>query len=299
MQPLQIKNLYFWYDRKTLNEKEALIDVSLDINPGEIIALAGKTGSGKSTLVQNIDALLIPTSGVISYPNNMVIDQSPIVKKNGKIKYKKPKKIKDWKKLRKMIGLMFQFSEMQIFESTVIKDVMVGPMNFGMDEGQAEISAQKALQTVGIPTSYYNRSPFELSGGEKRRVAIAGVLAYNPDILILDEPTVGLDPEGAKIIMDALIKKNKEGMTIIFITHDMEFALKNASRMAVISDGKILSYKKPFEIFMDEETMKKASLVAPEAFRYAKALKDSGMDINLDKVKDSLSLAAEIKRCKI
>lgn len=297
MPSLQIKNLYYWYDRKTLNEKEALIDVSLNIEKGEVIALAGKTGSGKSTLVQNIDALLIPTSGVIAYPNDMVIDQSPIMKKNGKLKYRKPKKIKEWKKLRKMIGLMFQFSEMQLFESTVIKDVMVGPMNFGMSEGEANISAQKALQSVGIPSSYYSRSPFELSGGEKRRVAIAGVLAYNPDILILDEPTVGLDPEGAKIIMDGLLEKNKEGMTIVFITHDMDFALKNASRMAVISDGKILAYKKPYEIFLDQETMDQASLIPPDAFKYAKVLKDSGMDIDLEKVKDSLSLAKEIRRC--
>lgn len=297
MPSLQIKNLYYWYDRKTLNEKEALIDVSLNIEKGEVIALAGKTGSGKSTLVQNIDALLIPTSGVITYPNDMVIDQSPIMKKNGKLKYRKPKKIKEWKKLRKMIGLMFQFSEMQLFESTVIKDVMVGPMNFGMSEGEANFSAQKALQSVGIPTSYYNRSPFELSGGEKRRVAIAGVLAYNPDILILDEPTVGLDPEGAKIIMDGLLEKNKEGMTIVFITHDMDFALKNASRMAVISDGKILAYKKPYEIFLDQETMNQASLIPPDAFKYAKVLKASGMDIDLENVKDSLSLAKEIRRC--
>ena len=130
MSALQVKNLCYFYDRKTSNEKEALIDVSMDIEQGEIIALVGKTGSGKSTLVQNIDALLTPTTGVITYPNGIVVDQTPVVKKNGKIKYKKPKKLKDWKSLRKMIGLMFQFSEMQLFETSVLKDVMVGPENF-------------------------------------------------------------------------------------------------------------------------------------------------------------------------
>lgn len=244
MSALQVKNLCYFYDRKTSNEKEALIDVSMDIEQGEIIALVGKTGSGKSTLVQNIDALLTPTTGVITYPNGIVVDQTPVVKKNGKIKYKKPKKLKDWKSLRKMIGLMFQFSEMQLFETSVLKDVMVGPENFGMDKGTAQTNAQNALLSVGIPTSYFSRSPFELSGGEKRRVAIAGILAFNPEILILDEPTVGLDPEGAKEIMDSIMAKNAEGMTIVFITHDMEFALKNAHRMAVISDGKLIAYKK-------------------------------------------------------
>lgn len=299
MSALHVKNLCYFYDRKTSNEKEALIDVSMDIEQGEIIALVGKTGSGKSTLVQNIDALLTPTTGVITYPNGIVVDQTPVVKKNGKIKYKKPKKLKDWKSLRKMIGLMFQFSEMQLFETSVLKDVMVGPENFGMDKGTAQTNAQNALLSVGIPTSYFSRSPFELSGGEKRRVAIAGILAFNPEILILDEPTVGLDPEGAKEIMDSIMAKNAEGMTIVFITHDMEFALKNAHRMAVISDGKLIAYKKPYEVFQDQEVMDKASLVPPKAFEYALKLKEGGLDIDLEKVKDSKSLAEEIKRCRV
>lgn len=297
MSSLQVKNLYYYYDRKTNNEKEALEDVNFEIEKGSVIALVGRTGSGKSTLVQNIDALLTPTSGMIYYPNGVVVDQTPIVKKNGKIKYKKPKRLKEWKDIRKMIGLMFQFSEMQLFETTVLKDTMVGPLNFGMDAGTAETNANRSLMDVGIPTSYFGRSPFELSGGEKRRVAIAGVLAYHPEIIILDEPTVGLDPEGAKIIMKALMKKHEEGMTIVFITHDMEFALKHASKMAVISDGKLISYKKPYEVFQDKEVMEKASLIAPQVFQYAQYLKKNGFGIDLEQIKDSKSLASQIKRC--
>lgn len=297
MSALQVRDLCYFYDRKTNNEKEALEDVSLDIEKGSIIALVGRTGSGKSTLVQNIDALLTPTSGVITYPNGVVVDQTPTIKKNGKVKYKKPKRLKEWKSIRKMIGLMFQFSEMQLFETTVLKDAMVGPINFGMDSGLAETSAGKALLEVGIPTSYFGRSPFELSGGEKRRVAIAGVLAYHPEIIILDEPTVGLDPEGAKSIMESLMKKHDEGMTIVFITHDMEFALKHADKMAVMSDGKLIAYETPYEVFQDKDVMEKASLIPPQAFQYALYLKDNGFDLDLKKVKDAQSLANEIERC--
>lgn len=297
MSALQVIDLSYFYDRKTANEKEALDNVSLSIEQGEVIALVGRTGSGKSTLVQNIDALLMPTSGKIIYPNGMEIDQTPEIKKNGSVKYKKPKKIKEWKKLRKMIGLMFQFSEMQLFETSVMKDVIVGPMNFGMEELQARANAQEALNLVGIPSSYYEKSPFELSGGEKRRVAIAGVLAYKPDILILDEPTVGLDPEGAKVIMNAIMQKNKEGMTVIFITHDMAFALKNASKMAVMADSKLIAYKKPCEVFQDKEIMDKASLIPPSAFSYALSLKENGMAVDLERVKDAKTLAEEIARC--
>lgn len=298
MPELRVKDLTYLYDPKTDAEKEALDSVSLDVKRGEVIALVGKTGSGKSTLVQNIDALLIPTSGQIYYPNGMVIDQSPIVKRSGKVVLRKPKKIKEWKKLRKSVGLMFQFAEMQLFETTVFKDVLVGPKNFGLDEATASKNARDALRLVGIPSSYYERSPFELSGGEKRRVAIAGVLAYSPDILILDEPTVGLDPEGASLIMEAIMKKNEQGTTVVFITHDMDFALAHASRMAVLADGKVLSYKKPYEVFQEEDVLQKASLVLPEAFAYAVSLLEAGMDIDLSKVKDAKSLAGEIARCR-
>ena len=279
MSALQVKNLCYFYDRKTSNEKEALIDVSMDIEQGEIIALVGKTGSGKSTLVQNIDALLTPTTGVITYPNGIVVDQTPVVKKNGKIKYKKPKKLKDWKSLRKMIGLMFQFSEMQLFETSVLKDVMVGPENFGMDKGTAQTNAQNALLSVGIPTSYFSRSPFELSGGQKRRVAIAGILAMEPEYFILDEPTAGLDPVGKDQILNLLKKLHEEKkITIILASHSME----DAQRVIVMNGGQVMYEGDKKEVFSHKKELEEAGLAVPFYRQVCEELADRGFPIQRD-----------------
>ena len=275
---IEVKNLFYIYGRKTPYQQTALDDVSLTIPTGSFVGLIGRTGSGKSTLVQNLNALLIPTKGEI------IVDEFHIGNKK-----RKNKKIKQ---LRKHLSLVFQFPEYQLFEETVEKDVAFGLMNFGYKQKEAIELAHKALLSVGLDEKYFKRSPFELSGGERRRVAIAGILAINPDILVLDEPTAGLDVKGSKDIMSLVKQMHEDGKTIIMVTHDMDLVLRYTEQCFVLKDGKVTfsgSTKQLFDTISDD-----SAIEIPPLFKLAKKLKDRGAPINIENIKNTEDLIKQV-----
>ena len=275
---IEVKNLFYIYGRKTPYQQTALDDVSLTIPTGSFVGLIGRTGSGKSTLVQNLNALLIPTEGEI------IVDEFHIGNKK-----RKNKKIKQ---LRKHLSLVFQFPEYQLFEETVEKDVAFGLMNFGYKQNEAIELAHKALLSVGLDEKYFKRSPFELSGGERRRVAIAGILAINPDILVLDEPTAGLDVKGSKDIMSLVKQMHEDGKTIIMVTHDMDLVLRYTEQCFVLKDGKVTfsgSTNQLFDTISDD-----SAIEIPPLFKLAKKLKDRGAPINIENIKNAEDLIKQV-----
>ena len=267
---ITINNLFYTYLKKTTNEKLALNDVSLEIKDHSFNAIVGQTGSGKSTLIQHLNALLKGDKGKI------VIDDLEIA--TGK------KRIKKIKKIRKKVGVVFQFPEYQLFEDTVEKDVSYGPRNFSLKKEDALKKAHEVLSLVGIDEKYYTRSPFDLSGGEKRRVAIAGILAFDPDILVLDEPTVGLDPQGQKMILELVDKLHKKGYTIIMVTHDMDIVLKYAENVFVMDDGKIVYSGSPIELFKKDPS--NYSIEMPQLYYFVNQLNNRGYSIDINQIKD-------------
>ena len=281
--PIDFSSVYYTYSPKTPLQYQALKDINLHIDEGEFVALVGRTGCGKSTLVSHINALLVPSLGEVK------VDEFV----SSADKKKRTKKISP---LRKLVGLVFQFPEYQLFEETVLKDVSFGPKNFGRSKEEAIEDAKEALSLVGLGESFYDRSPFELSGGEKRRVAIAGILAIHPKYLVVDEPTAGLDPLGAKEMMDLFDEIHAKGTTIILVTHDMSLVLKHADKVFVMSEGQIAKTCSPIELFKEDITQ--YSLQIPPFFEFAKQLKAKGMDICLDNCVDIPSLAKEIARCQ-
>ncbi len=276
---IKIMNLSYTYLAKTPNEVEALHDVSLEMPEGKITSIIGHTGSGKSTLIQTLNGLLIPTSGEVHVGDFVVTN-----------KKKKNKKIKE---LRKSLAIVFQFPEYQLFEETVEKDVAFGLKNYGVKEPEAIELAHKALEEVGIDKSFYKRSPFELSGGEKRRVAIAGIIALNPDILVLDEPTAGLDPRGSKIILNLIKKFNKEGKTIILVTHDMNIVLNYSDHVIVMNDGKVAFEGTPSTLFNGD--ISQYSIDVPELFKFVKILEDKGMKLDISNIRTIDDLINQLK----
>ena len=276
---IKISNLSYTYLAKTPNEVEALHNVSLDIPEGKVTAIIGHTGSGKSTLIQTLNGLLLPTSGEVKVGEYVVTS-----------KKKKNKKIKE---LRKSLAIVFQFPEYQLFEETVEKDVAFGLKNYGYKEVEAIKLAHKALEEVGIDKSFYKRSPFELSGGEKRRVAIAGIIALNPDILVLDEPTAGLDPKGSKIILNLINKFNKEGKTIILVTHDMNIVLNYSDHVVVMNDGKVAFEGTPSDLFSGD--ISTYSIDVPELFKFVKLLESKGMKLYISKIRTIDDLISQLR----
>ena len=255
------------YSPNTVFEFKALEDVDLDINMGKITAIIGP-GSGKTTLVQHLNGLLLPSKGFLTV-NDFTIKAD-----------EKPKKIKD---LRKQVGLVFQFAEYQLFEETLIKDVAFGPKNFGVSEQDAEEIAARALVTVGIEPKDFNKSPLELSGGQKRRVAIAGILAMSPSILVLDEPTAGLDPQGAKSMMELFNTLNKEkGITVLIVTHNMEHVLEYCDEVVVLENGKVIMHTDKKEFFRNDQYMEKASIDPPVIIAFKKMCEEHGVNFNSD-----------------
>lgn len=226
---IEIKGLNYTYQASTALANVAIENVDLNIKDGVVLAVIGETGSGKSTLVQHLNGLLKPTKG------KLIIDDFVI---EADVKATK------LKQLKKHVGLVFQFPEYQLFEETVLKDVMFGPKNFGVSEEDAKKIALEKLAYVGLSSDTYTKSPFELSGGQKRRVAIAGILAMDPSVIILDEPTAGLDPQGSKEIMDLFMKLNKEEhKTVIMVTHDMEHVLTYCDEVALMAKGQLVTHE--------------------------------------------------------
>lgn len=264
---VEIKNLTHIYGKGTVFEKAALKDINLTINEGEFIAVIGHTGSGKSTLVQHLNGLIKATEG------NIIIDNTDITQKGVKMN-----------DIRKKVGLVFQYPEYQLFEETIEKDVAFGPMNQGVTDEELKLRVRDAIESVGLDYELYkDKSPFELSGGQKRRVAIAGVLAMNPKILILDEPTAGLDPAGRDEILGEI--KNiyeRKNITIILVSHSMEDVAKLAKRLIVMNEGEVLMDNTPREVFKREEELVKAGLGVPQITSFMRALKRKGADINDD-----------------
>jgi energy-coupling factor transport system ATP-binding protein len=264
---IKIENLNFKYMVGTPFEKKALDDISLEIENGEFVGLIGHTGSGKSTLIQHMNGLLKPSSG------NIYVDGVCITEKGANLK-----------KIRQDIGLVFQYPEHQLFEETVYQDIAFGPLNLGLSEAEVKNRARRALNIVGMDfDEYKDVSPFDLSGGQKRRVAIAGVLAMEPKILILDEPTAGLDPRGRDDILGKINALHKEyKMTIILVSHSMEDVAKLVDRLIVMYKGKSILEGKPREIFMQIETLEKIGLGVPQVTYLLRALKKKGFEVRED-----------------
>ena len=292
------KHLNFLYSPNSPLQVAALKDINLEIKDNSFTCIIGHTGSGKSTLVQQINALLLPNSGEVDV--NGIIVTSKDNQKKYKKKFKKEKKdIKETfniKELRKGVGLVFQFPEYQLFEETILKDVSFGPKNFDFSEEEAIKMAKEALELVGINEELYERNPFELSGGQRRRVAIAGIITLKPKVLILDEPTAGLDPQGSKEMMDLFLKLHLLGTTIIMVTHDMDNVIKYGTDVVVLSKGEIIKECKPYELFLDKEVLSSLSIEEPKVISFAKELNNNGYSINLENVKDVVSLVKEIKK---
>ena len=250
---IDVKDISYSYNGKSFAVKNA----TTYFQEKEFVAIVGHTGSGKSTFIQNLNALLIPTSGEV------VVDDYTIKDKI---------KLKNVNLLRKKIGIVFQFPEYQLFEETVESDILFGPKNFGFAESELEGLASKVLQVVGLNDSYLQKSPFELSGGEKRRVAIAGILAFDPDVLIVDEPTAGLDPNASNIMMELFKKLNKMGKTIILVTHQMDHVLQYTNRVVVFKDGQICYDDKPLTLFKNINLVHEIGLDVPSVIELTNKL---------------------------
>lgn len=293
MSLIEFHHVSFVYNKKDPNHYDAINDINFNIEENDFVALVGKTGSGKSTLVQTLNGLLVPSKGYTKVKDFIVTGDKEIINKLVKEKKFKKKDFKHLSKLRKEVGMVFQFPEYQLFSETVLKDVMFGPKNFGFSDQEAEEKAKECLKKVGLNESYYSRSPFELSGGEKRRVAIAGIIASNPSILVLDEPTVGLDPNGRKEILDLVEKIHQEGTTIIIVTHDMETVMNYANKVVVLKDSKYLGTMTPSELF-NKEDIETYSLEVPPLYKFKRLLKENGYKKDLSNANDMSTLISVI-----
>ena len=284
---MKLKKVSYVYSEGDAFEKKALDEISLEIPDGQFIGIIGHTGSGKSTLIQHLNGLLRATSGAIYYDGENIYQEGY-----------------DMRTLRSKVGLVFQYPEHQLFEVDVFSDVCFGPKNLGLSKEEVEERAKKALTQVGLDESYYKKSPFELSGGQKRRVAIAGILAMHPQVLILDEPTAGLDPKGRDEILDqvALLQKERK-ITVILVSHSMEDVARYVDRIIVVNDGKILFDDTPKQVFQHYKELEIVGLAAPQVTYVVKALKEKGWDIDttattVEEAKEAILLAIK-KREKI
>ncbi|VFH84174.1 cobalt ABC transporter ATP-binding protein [Streptococcus pneumoniae] len=276
---IALENVNFTYQEGTPLASAALSDVSLTIEDGSYTALIGHTGSGKSTILQLLNGLLVPSQGSVRVFDTLITSTS---------------KNKDIRQIRKQVGLVFQFAENQIFEETVLKDVAFGPQNFGVSEEDAVKTAREKLALVGIDESLFDRSPFELSGGQMRRVAIAGILAMEPAILVLDEPTAGLDPLGRKELMTLFKKLHQSGMTIVLVTHLMDDVAEYANQVYVMEKGRLVKGGKPSDVFQDVVFMEEVQLGVPKITAFCKRLADIGVSfkrlpIKIEEFKESLN----------
>ena len=261
---ITLKNVSYTYQAGTPFEGPALFDVNLEIKDGSYTALIGHTGSGKSTILQLLNGLLTPSVGSVTV-NDIEITATSVNK--------------DIKQVRKKVGLVFQFAESQVFAETVLDDVAFGPQNFGVSKEEAERLAREKLLLVGISEDLFSRSPFELSGGQMRRVAIAGILAMEPEVLVLDEPTAGLDPAGRKELMEIFQGLHEDGMTIVLVTHLMDDVANFADTTYVLEKGHLVKSGSPKDIFQDVEFMKKIQLGVPKITKFAQGLVEKGLNL--------------------
>ena len=282
---IRFKQVGFAYQAGTPFEMRALHDVSFSIEDGSYVAIIGHTGSGKSTILQHLNALLKPTEGLVEL-GDKTIDST-----TGN---------KDLKPLRKKVGIVFQFPEAQLFEETVEKDIAFGPKNFGVSEEEALKIASEVIHTVGLPADVLKKSPFDLSGGQMRRVAIAGVLAMKPEVLVLDEPTAGLDPKGRLEMMEMFYKLNKEqNMTIVLVTHQMNDVSDYADHVIVIEAGNVVKEGSPKEVFSDASWLLEKQLGVPTTLAFVEKLKEKGwstdkMPLTLDELVEAILEEREV-----
>ncbi len=281
---IKINNLRHVYNIGMPFEKVALDNINMEIKSGEFIGIIGHTGSGKSTLIQMFNGLIKPTEGEV-YINDININGDGLNKKS----------------IRQKVGLVFQYPEYQLFEMTIKEDVAYGPKNMGLSKEEVEERVKFSLDAVGLDESYYDKSPFELSGGQKRRVAIAGIIAMNPEILILDEPTAGLDPKGRNELFAQLETMNKElGLTIILISHSMEDVARHVERLYVLCEGKIVNEGTPREVFSKGKELEEIGLGVPQIRYVMEELNEKGMRVNKDvlTVEEAASNILEYLRAK-
>lgn len=261
---IKIEHLNYVYSPGTAYEKQALDDICLEIPDGEFVGIIGHTGSGKSTLIQHLNGLIKATSGALYYNGENIYGE----------KY-------DLRALRSQVGLVFQYPEHQLFEIDVLTDVCFGPKNQGLSKAECEKRALEALKLVGLKEKYYRSSPFELSGGQKRRVAIAGVLAMRPKVLVLDEPTAGLDPKGRDDILDQIAYLHKQtDLTVVLVSHSMEDIAKYADRLIVMDHGKIQYNDSPKNVFIHYQELEKMGLAAPQVTYIMHELREKGLDVD-------------------
>ena len=281
---IRFKQVDFTYQPNTPFEQRALFDLDLTIKSGSYTAIVGHTGSGKSTLLQHLNALVKPTKGTVTLGDRMITPET---------------NNKNLKPIRKKVGIVFQFPEAQLFEETVAKDIAFGPKNFGASDEEATKLAAEMLDLVGLDQIYLERSPFELSGGQMRRVAIAGVLAMEPEVLVLDEPTAGLDPQGRKEMMDIFLRLHREkGMTIVLVTHLMDDVANFSDHVIVLEKGRIVKAGSPVDVFKDIDWLKKKQLGVPTAAAFAEKLNQKGftfsnVPLTANQLADELLLALE------
>ena len=262
---IKLEHINYIYGEGTAYEKHALKDINLEIPDGQFVGIIGHTGSGKSTLIQHLNGLIKATSGVIYY--------------NGENIYAEGYSMKE---LRSHVGLVFQYPEYQLFEADVLSDVCFGPKNLGLSEEEVKMRSLEALHQVGLKEKYYDKSPFDLSGGQKRRVAIAGILAMHPEVLILDEPTAGLDPKGRDDILDQIAKLHKErGITVILVSHSMEDVAKYVDRIVVMDHGCMKFDGEPKKVFEHYKELESIGLSAPQVTYVMQDLKEKGFDVDV------------------
>ena len=271
---ISLKNVSYTYNYKTPYAREVLKDINLKIDEGSYTVIIGKTGSGKSTLIEHINGLLLPTKGEVAVDNILIT--------NPQSKKERRELAKTLKILRQDVAVLFQFSEQQLFETSVLKDIIFAPLNYGVAEEKAISKAKELIKLVGLDESYLDKSPFELSGGEMRKVALCGVLALEPKVLILDEPTVALDYQSREEIM-AMVKRLKEefDMTIVLVTHNMDYVLEYADKIFVLKNGEISFEGKVEDLFLNEQILKENSLELPEVLKFYKKLEANSIVLDV------------------
>ena len=271
---ISLKNVSYTYNYKTPYAREVLKDINLKIDEGSYTVIIGKTGSGKSTLIEHINGLLLPTKGEVAVDNILIT--------NPQSKKERRELAKTLKILRQDVAVLFQFSEQQLFETSVLKDIIFAPLNYGVEEEKAISKAKELIKLVGLDESYLDKSPFELSGGEMRKVALCGVLALEPKVLILDEPTVALDYRSREEIM-VMVKRLKEefDMTIVLVTHNMDYVLEYADKVFVLKNGEISFEGKVEDLFLNEQILKENSLELPEVLKFYKKLEANNIVLDV------------------